>query len=394
MSPGFTSAWLSAAPAREPARQTTALTLEWTSSLDFSPEDAAVVEVLINERPELGVFLSKAWLSGFFADPPDGFDVSLLKFREADALLGLIALAIQSTFSHTRVVLLGGGAGSDRTDLLACRGSEAACADAFICWLASSFSRRGFVLELRNVPGESPLWRAVQRACVERGVRLITQPEEVHALPYLDLREPALSHPASAHGSHALQKHRHTLEQRGLLKVELLDDEADVLLAFESLVRFLHPRWPAHEQEFALRHPRVQRFHRCVLPRLLAEHRLRMLRLTCDMRTIGVFYGLGAAEWWGCYLAGHDREWAGGMPLREILIASAIEVAAQQGVRKFDFLKGLAGVRDLWPVRDRVSVDAQIFSAALGAQFTRTWRATRQAAWALVDSVRNIPTHL
>ena len=394
MSPGFTAAWSFAAPASQPARQTTALALEWTGTLDFSQEDAAVVELLIEERPELGVFLSKAWLSGFFAEPTDGFEPSLLKFREAGALRGVIPLAIRSTFSHTRVVLLGGGTGSDRTDLLACRGYEAACADTFISWLTSSFSRRGFILELRNVPGESPLWRAVHRACVERGVRLITQPDEIHALPYLDLTEAFMANAAAPREPHSLQKLQRRLEERGHLRVDLLDDEAEMLSAFDSLVRFLHVRWRGFGEESVLDHPRVHRFHRHVLPRLLAEGRLRMLRLSCDMRTIGVFYGLGTAQWWGCYLAGYDRGWAGGLQLGQIVIASAIEVAAEQGVRRFDFLKGVEGAKDLWPLRDRVSVDAQIYSAASGAQFTRALRATWQAASALVKSACNVPTSL
>ena len=391
MSPGFTAAWSPGAPARQPAGQTPTLACEWSGTLDLSQEDAAVVELLIDQRPELGVFLSKAWLSGFFAEPPAGFAPSLLKFRDAGAFLGIVPLAIRSTFSHTRVMLLGGGAGSHRTDLLTCRGYEAACADAFISWLATSFARRGFILELRNVPGESPLWGAVDRARVERGVRLVAQPDEIHALPYLDLTEAFLAKAASLRESHALQKHRRSLEQRGDFRVDLLDHEAEVLSTFDSLVRFLHLRWRGSRDEPAVDHPRLLRFHRHVLPRLLAEGRLRMLRLSCDMRTVGVFYGLGTAQWWGCYFADYDREWAGPIPLGQILVASAIQVAAEQGVRRFDFLKGLDRVKPLWPVRDRVSLDARVYSPASGAQFTRALRATRQAASALVKSARNIP---
>jgi CelD/BcsL family acetyltransferase involved in cellulose biosynthesis len=393
MSPGFTAAWSLAAPASQPARQTTALAFEWTGALDFSPEDAAVVELLINQRPEVGVFLSQAWLSGFFAEPPSGYEPSLLTFRDAGVLRGFIPLAIRSTFSHTRVMLLGGEAGSDRTDLLACRGYEAACADTFIGWLAASFGRRGFILELRNVPGESPLWSAVHRSCIERGARLIAQPDAIHALPYLDLTEAFMANAASPRESHVLQKRR-PLEKRGHLTIDLLDDEAEVLSAFDSLVRFLHLRWRGCGEESGAGHPRMQRFHRHVLPRLLAEGRLRMLRLSCDTRTIGVFYGVGAAHWWGGYLAGYDREWAGEIQLGQIVIASAIEFAAEQGAGKFDFLNGLEGVRAPWTVRDRVSVDAQIYSAGSGAQFTRALHATRQAASALVKSACNIPPYL
>jgi CelD/BcsL family acetyltransferase involved in cellulose biosynthesis len=392
MSPGLTAAWSITGPSHQTPLQTTGLSVEWSRNLDLSQDDAASLEALIDSRPESGVFISRAWLSGFFDEPPDGFEPSLLAFREEGILRGVIPLATRSTFSHTRVTLLGGGAGSDRTDLLACRGYEAACADAFLSWLASSFGPRGFILQLRDVPAESPIWSAVHRAMRDRGTRLVGQPHELHALPHLDLRERYSGNPAFARESHSLQKHRRWLERRGVLRIDLLDDEAEVLSAFDSLVRFLHVRWQAPGNHgSALDDVRMERFHRHVLPRLLAEGRLRMLRLSSDMRTIAVFYGIGTSRWWGYYLAGYDREWAGRIHLGRLTIAAAIDVAAERGIDTFDFLKGAEPVKYLWPVRDSITVDADIYSASSGAQFTRAMQATRQAAAAFAKSARNIP---
>jgi CelD/BcsL family acetyltransferase involved in cellulose biosynthesis len=394
VSPGLTAAWSSAAPRGAPVLTPTAgLDVESTCNLDFSPEDAARLEGLIEDRPQVGVFLSKAWLSGLFAEPPDGFEPSLLMFREGRTLRGVAPLAIRRTFSHTRVALLGGGAGSDRIDLLAGRGFEAICADALLSWLAASFGPRGFILDLRDVPGESPLWSAVHRAGVERGPRLVVQPQEIHPVPYLDLAEPrgGLAGDGSfARTSNSLEKHRRWLERRGHLRVDLLEDTAEVLSAFDALVRLLHVRWRGQAEESALDNPRLQRFHRHVLPRLLAEGRLRMFRLSADMRTIAVFYGLAAGRWWGYYLAGYDREWAGRIHLGRIVLATGIDLAAQQGADEFDFLKGAERVKYLWPVRERVTVDAEIYSANAGAQFVRALHASRQVAAALAKSARNM----
>ncbi|HSB61492.1 MAG TPA: hypothetical protein VLI67_07215, partial [Vicinamibacteria bacterium] len=133
------------------------LAVELRRDLDLRAEDAASLDLLLAGRPSLGVFLSRAWLSGFFAEPPAGFEPALAVLREGATLRGVAPIGVRRALTHVRVALLGGGAGSDRTDLVAARGFEAACADSFLAWLGEAFGR-GFVLELRDVPAESPLW--------------------------------------------------------------------------------------------------------------------------------------------------------------------------------------------------------------------------------------------
>jgi CelD/BcsL family acetyltransferase involved in cellulose biosynthesis len=360
-----------------------ALTVELRRDLDLGPDDAAALDRLIEGRPGVGVFVSRAWLSGFFSEPPARSEPALLILRQGHALRGVVPIAIRRMLTHVRVGLLGGGAGSDRVDLLAARGAEAACSDAFLSWLADSFGRGGFVLDLRDVPGGSPLWGAVHRAGHEWTRPLVLQPRDVHTLPYLDLAGRS-AEPGS------LDKHRRWLERRGRLRIDTLHEPADVTAAFEALVRFLHVRWSGQRGGSALDAPRLLRLHRHALPLLLGEGRLRMIRLSSDVRTIAVFYGLATAGWWGYYLAGYDREWAGRIHLGQIALASAIQLAAQEGAAEFDFLKGAHRVKYLWPVRERATVDAEIYSAHPGPQLVRATRATREAAVAFAKSARRL----
>lgn len=371
--------------------------------LDLAAEDAAALDDLIDSHPHVGVFLSRAWLSGFFAEPPDGCDPALVVVRERGTLRGIVPIATRRTLTHVRVALLGGGAGSDRVDLMAARGYEAACSDAFLDWLEESFGAKGFGLELRDVPGTSPLWGAVHRAGIEQRLRLALEPREIHALPYLDLAEPRWREASPARRSNSLDKHRRWLERRGRLRIEILQDAGEAMAAFESLVRLLHARWYGQGDGSVLDKPRLQRFHRRVIPLLLQEGRLRMIRLSADMRTIAIFYGLAggphaagapSGAWWGYYLAGYDREWAGRIHLGQITLATVIDLASEQGAVEFDFLKGADRVKYLWPVRERVTVDADVYSGRSGPQLIRATRATRDAAVALAKSARNLfPTH-
>lgn len=364
------------------------LAVEIARDPDLPPDDAASAEALITARPGVGAFLGRAWRSGLFAEPPGGYEPAIATVRDGRMLRGMAVLGIRCAATHTRVTLLGGGAGSDRVDLLAERGFEAACADALIDWLGETFGRRGFVLELRDVAADSALWGAIQRANRERDQRLAFQPRDIHMLPYVDLAEPTTA--GGAVRPESLAKHRRWLERRGRQRVDVLGEPGEVMEAFDRLAGLLNARWRGREQASVLDDPRALRFHRRVLPELLREGRLRMIRLSSDARPIAVFYGLALPGWCGYYLAGYDREWAGRIHLGQITLATAMELAARDGALEFDFLKGAERVKYLWPVRERATMDADVYSARSGAQLARAARATREAAVALVRSARHL----
>ena len=360
------------------------IAVEMTRHLRFRPEDDAAFESLLADRPHVGVFVSRAWLSGLFEEPPAGVEPAMLLLRDGDTLRGFAPIAVTRTRAHVHVGVLGGGMGSDRVDLVAARGFETACADAFMSWVAGTFGSRGYTVGFRDVPADSALWGALHRANAERASGLVFQPRDVHVLPYLDLAD------VRGFTLKSLDKHRRWLERRGHLRVELLQDPAEALSAYETLATFLRARWRGHADGSALDHPRTDRFHRHVIPLLLREKRLRMIRMSSDMRTVAVFYGLALGRWWGYYLAGYDREWAGRIHLGQINLANAIEMAAREGAVEFDFLKGVERVKYLWPVRERSAMDAEAYSAHWSAQLNRAAHAARDAAAGLVKSAGSL----
>jgi hypothetical protein len=222
----------------------TPLSVEAVPALRLSEHDAEMLDAQCLDRAPTGVFMSQAWLSGMFADPPPGLTPSLLLFR---AGTGCVAPCRSGIGARPRpcACAAGGGLGSDRVDLLAARG-KAAAADAFLTWIGSAFGRRSAVLELRDVPADSSIWGAIFRANDGSSRRFTVQPRELHTLPYLDLTESSyrLSDGACPAGDlKSFDRHFRWLERRGRLRIEVLQDAGDVLAAFESLTSFLHARW-------------------------------------------------------------------------------------------------------------------------------------------------------
>jgi CelD/BcsL family acetyltransferase involved in cellulose biosynthesis len=377
-----------AAPSSSP------LTIDVSRNLDLDGDDDAALGRMLVGRPEIAVFLSPAWLSGFFADPPAGAEPAFVTIRQGPLLRGAVPLAIVRARSCVRVSILGGAFGSDRVDLASSRGFEAAASDAFIEWLSGTFRREGLVFELRDVPSTSALWGAIHRATADGKLRGALQAREVATLPYLDLKERPSAMPSTAPApafARSLEKHRRWLDNRCRLDIDVLTDRDQVMDAFGSLVSFLHTRWDGSSDGSALDDPRTCRFHEAALPRLLNAGYLRMIRLSADgQRTIAVFYGMARGPWWGYYLCGYDREWAGRIRLGQVTLAIAIEIARRDGAAEFDFLKGAHRNKYAWPVRERATLDADFFSERPGAQLTRAARAVRDAAAAVHKAARSL----
>ena len=390
-----------AAAPRQVPRVRGELVIEQRSDLSWAHADVAALEAFIDIRPHAGVFMTPAWLSGYFAEPARRWEPLMLLMREGGALRGVVPIAIRRTLTHAHVSLLGGGMGSDRADLLTARGYEGACSDRFMEWLEREFPR-GYVLELRDVPDDSSLWGAIGRLMTDKQPRIVFAPREVYALPYLPLHgdRSGRSGPDPIDPESSV-RHRRWLERKCHVRIEMMTTPDDVCQAFDTLGDLLRARWGT--QESVLESPRVQRFHRHVLPLLLRDGRLRMMRILGDMRPIAVFYGLAsrlpdagahlvAADdpWWGYYLAGYDRAWAGRIHLGRVTLAAAIDLAAKEGASEFDFLKGSERVKYLWPVRERISVDADVYSRHLGPRLTWAARAARTAIGALIRSTHEL----
>jgi CelD/BcsL family acetyltransferase involved in cellulose biosynthesis len=374
------------------------LRIETRSDVNWSPADLAAIDAMLDERPHVAAFLTRAWLSGLIALPPRGFDPVVVVFREGGVLRGLVPLAIRQTFAGTRVTLLGGGDRSDRVDLLAARGYEPVLADMLLEWLDGTFGRSGYVLALRDVPADSPLWAAIRRAIDEKQRPFVLVPSEVHAAPYLVLDEQdAGSQHERAAKAQSVARQRAHLERRGRITVDTLQAEPAVLDALQTLTRLLHARWD--DGRSVLDNPRTVQFHQHVLPLLLAEGRLRMMQMCADGRPIAVCYLLvagtaqprnGEGSWCGYLLAGYDREWAGRIHLGRLVVVTAMELAARAGAREFDFLKGSERFKYYWPVRERVCIDADLYSGSPRTHVSRARLQGRHVAASLLKSVRGL----
>lgn len=146
-------------------------------------------------------------------------------------------------------------------------------------------------------------------------------------------------------------------QRRAAAKGELrltLADESNYLDCFDMLEKFHAERWDARGERGVLADRRMVAWHRESLPLLLQAGLLRMCCLRLDHEPIATLYGLvdppgrrDRTEYF--YLTAHSTRHAELSP-GTLLLALAIEEAAEEGVEVIDMLRGDERYKDFWHV--------------------------------------------
>ena len=126
--------------AKSPA-PTARLTVDVKRDLDLRPEDAAALDALIESRPQAGVFLSRTWLSGFFAEPPQDREPLLVLLREGTSSVVWRRLPCAMPARTCEWACWAAAADPIASTSSPPAGFETACSDLFLSWLGESFGQ-------------------------------------------------------------------------------------------------------------------------------------------------------------------------------------------------------------------------------------------------------------
>ncbi|HEU4983765.1 MAG TPA: GNAT family N-acetyltransferase [Acidobacteriaceae bacterium] len=122
---------------------------------------------------------------------------------------------------------------------------------------------------------------------------------------------------------------------------------------FAALTEQHTAHWRERGSDGVLASPHVQAWHRAAIPQLQEAGLLRLCALCLDGVPIAVAYSL--ADGAGCthraqyfYLHTYSRDHAGFSP-GTLLVAFAMEHAAEEGIEAIDLLRGDEAYKQLWP---------------------------------------------
>jgi CelD/BcsL family acetyltransferase involved in cellulose biosynthesis len=219
---------------------------------------------------------------------------------------------------------------SDYGDGLFASGHEG-CAGALLEAFAASLPPEVAVMEMRQVPPESPLlaapappgWTSARARDGPCPVLQLAGENGMDFVPRRLLRD----------WRYALRR----LEREGG-KLDLVS-EGDAPEAAADLERLHALRWSAKGENGVLHEP-------------MTAALLRMHRLSIAGRARGILFAMHAKGRTFYYLSGYDPAWSRLSP-GTALVGSAIAQAAREGATHFDFLRGQEPYKYKWGAEDR-----------------------------------------
>jgi CelD/BcsL family acetyltransferase involved in cellulose biosynthesis len=227
---------------------------------------------------------------------------------------------------------------SDRLDALLADRLGADDAARLLACIAAAAPRSTAAIHLDGVPASSLLLGAT----APRGWTADRRPSATC---------PALSLPCPP--STRVAYYRRRLARAGAVRVEPAEPRS-LPAAVQALVALHGARWTARGEAGVLADDRVEQFHRDAAARLCAAGLLRLIVVRVNETPAAVCYGFHANGVAFYYLGGYAPEWAR-YNVGTVAVSHAIDAAARDGAREFDFLRGREQYKYDWGATDRLT---------------------------------------
>lgn len=279
--------------------------------------------------PRATFFQSPEWLGTWWPVFGSG-ELLGLGVWDGETLVGLGLFFVHPWEGRRQVTFVGNGV-SDQQQCLLRPGYERAALQAM--WEVLE-SREWDLCDLQDIPEGSPLldWEGAE-----------VSPQYPGRLVELG-RGWAAFHAGLPHGLRRnLERYRKRLEAEGAIRLETT---ADVEGAMEWLFALHGSRWEEKEGSAGMfAGERLQRFHREAARRM--RDRVRMNVLSVDGQVVTVNYIVKDGPTAVGYACGFDPAWRRCSP-GTVLLGWSMEQAIQEGMTRFDFLRGDEEYKETW----------------------------------------------
>jgi CelD/BcsL family acetyltransferase involved in cellulose biosynthesis len=270
-----------------------------------------------------------------------------LLLRDGKRPLGIVAIS-----GGEKIVLAGNGI-SDYQGACVVSGYETMFRDFFFDELGKRLQWRQVSLD--NLPAGSLFLEGK----VEDGLLDATKAEAV--CPVLDLTGTARDEFPLAVPRGQIEKiryYRRRAERAGVLEFKSANNQT-VDAYLDGLFRLHGMRWGKRGESGVLEGKAIQDFHRIAARGLLKLAALRLYGMFLNKEMVGVYLGYVCGELAFYYLSGFNPEVAELSP-GTLLVGHAIEEAAREGARTFDFLRGSEPYKYKWGASDTQTFRRQI----------------------------------
>jgi len=190
-----------------------------------------------------------------------------------------------------------------------------------------------------------------------------------------------------------IKRRQNRLNALGNVEIKLCRTEREVESAFDALVRLHVSRWQSRGHSGSFGSERYCRFHQALMRNLFLEDQLWLITLEVDNDIIAVEYLFLYKQTLLFFQTGFSPEFEHLSP-GHVLIAHAIQLAIESGVRRIDLLKGNYSYKSSYANQILYSADIGYYAKGLNSVFAKVkdqrlqWK---KASWK--SRTRHIETH-
>ncbi len=274
-------------------------------------------------------FISPAWLKLWWDQFGEGRELILLSIRDDDSLTGILPLMRRDG----RISFAGDTEVCDYMDIAAPAGAEAAILDAALRALSEEPWRE---IVLWALSGASPTYLALPGVCRQLGLALETEVEGVCPQIELPASWEEYLEALNKKDRHELRRKLRRLSRAGETELEVLVSPAEVAGALDDFVR-MHAASRAEKAAFMT--GQMERFFRRMVVALAEEGLVEMIFLRLGGIRVAAVLCFRPGNEVLLYNSGYDPAYAG-LSVGLLSKALALKRAIDQGLKKFDFLRG------------------------------------------------------
>jgi len=338
------------------------------------------------------IFLTREWLTSWLETMAPDAELHVMTAWSGGRLVAALPLCGGAGDSGRRWRFMGAGSLTpNHLDIIAEPPFAAAAREGFVEMLLEE-SGAWDVLEFDKLPADTETAGALHAAFVRAG--RATARSVSATCPYIELPptfDEYLATRGRDHRKDLRRKSRRIAERPEGHRFAAVETAAAADEAIEALMRFHQSRYEAMGHPGAFANSDVVRFHRLVVPRLLASGRLRMKTLSVGGRLAAVSYACRAGSDVQLYLTSFDESFSSLGPGLLLQLHSVAE-SILEGARRFDFLEGTEAYKSAWCTDERENIRLRVFNATPRGLLSRA--ATGAGRAAILTARRVLPPGL
>jgi CelD/BcsL family acetyltransferase involved in cellulose biosynthesis len=345
------------------AAQNTAEIL-WLKNLNESSIEPETWNTILAKSRHNNIFLTWEWLSTWWKHFQKDQNALLLLIKASDEIKAIAPLMLRTqkakALSLNIIQFIGTGL-SDYGDLILLR-DEKKCIQLFFDFMEEHHINWDLI-DLRNIPGDSPTINLLREVADEKGYGLMTKETICRCIPLAQPWETYFSNLPGSMRKQLRQNLRRAEEKYSMAITYAENLQSLIEVFFATYSEWLEKRY-SQNSLFGIPFNEVKSFLTDFTNKALNKGWVSLSFLTLDEKPVSSYYGFTYNDTFLLYMTSWNPEFAY-YGIGNLHTMSLIKYSIENGLNRFDFLRGDEKYKTRWNSITKNNVRVIIFSKGI-----------------------------